>query len=264
MSINLMKTYRNNSKRRATRREWKLRLNIARKILNKTRAKLNQEDAESSAELVGNHIEVFSREDGNLSSQQQSDSSVVDSVLEITNTENAVVEVGDTISETSDVVESSCTNTLSHNDSEDELSDLSTDSNEISLSNCENEKQTVYEPQYLYQGSNVTKHEFSVALLSIAHKHSITNSCVQDVLNLVSQVLPMDKQNFLPQSRHILIRNVISYTDSTSIHKCCGYCTRLLSTKSSCTSPECIKAGLPESSFIEVHIDKQLQRLFSG
>lgn len=201
-----MKSYRSNSKRRATRRQWRLRLNVARKIL-KTRAELNttlqsnqtlplQEDAES----VRNHIEVFSREDENLSSQQDSDSTVVDSVLEITNTENSAVEEGYTISETSEAVESSSIDSLSYNDSKDELSDLSTDANEISLSNCENEIQTLYEPQYLYRSSSVTKHEFSVALLSIAHKHSITNSCVQDVLNLVSQVLPIDKQNFLPQS----------------------------------------------------------------
>lgn len=124
-----------------------------------------------------------------VSTQQKSDSSIVDSVLETSNAENAAVEQEETISETSEVAESSCMDTLSHNDSEDELSDLTTDSNEISSSNCENEKHTVYEPQYLYQGSSITKHEFSVALLSIAHKHSITNSCVQDVLNLVSQVI---------------------------------------------------------------------------
>ena len=118
--------------------------------------------------------------------------------------------------------------------------------------------------QCLYSGSSITNHDFSVALLSISHKHSLTNSSIVDVLNLFSQALPAGLPNQLPKSHHMLMKNFVNYNESIIVHRCCGYCSRLLSSNSSCEIPECRMAHAAESSFIQVLISKQLQTLFSG
>lgn len=114
----------------------------------------------------------------------------------------------------------------------------------------------------LFSGSSVTKEELSVALLSLFHKHSMTYMCVTEVLKLFSQVLP--STNLLPRTLHMLMSKFVHYDSDTATHHCCGYCTQPLSPGSQCSRLECRSADIGESSFIEVYLDKQLLRLFSG
>lgn len=74
-------------------------------------------------------------------------------------------------------------------DQSDEACDTdngSTDS--VPYSDTPDEEQSINatnsEVQSLYSGSNITNQDFSVALLSLSHKHSLMNSCVVDILNL--------------------------------------------------------------------------------
>ena len=116
----------------------------------------------------------------------------------------------------------------------------------------------------LYTGSHVTSHECCVALLSMLLKHSLTNSSIKDMLNLLSQILPPDSN--LPTSHHLLLKQYVNFQDQTTIHKCCGYCTRLLPgvDNPKCSNIDCQSPSTSLSSFIEISLDKQLTTLFSG
>ena len=101
-----------------------------------------------------------------------------------------------------------------------------------------------------------------MALLSIAHKHSLTNACVTDVLTLLNYAFP--SPNGLPKSHTALLRDFVNYESTVAVHECCGYCTRQLESGSRCIVAECQMAKVSNASFIEVKLDRQLQKLFSG
>lgn len=103
-------------------------------------------------------------------------------------------------------------------------------------------------------------HAFSIGLLSIMDKHSLSYACVTDILKLFSVSLP----DFASSSLHMLLKKYVQPMDSLQIHHCCGVCMKLLESGTSCTMPECMAKGLPTSSFVEVKIDYQLKLLFSG
>lgn len=103
-------------------------------------------------------------------------------------------------------------------------------------------------------------HQFSIALLSIMDKHSLSYSSVNDLIKLFSFSQP----NFLSSSLHLLLKKFANFEDNTRLHHCCGFCTKLLKGNLSCIMPECQAQQLPVSSFIEVRLDRQLQVLFSG
>lgn len=114
----------------------------------------------------------------------------------------------------------------------------------------------------LYTGANISQHEFTIAFLSMFHQHRLTYSCGSDFLSFVNQVLP--SPNLVIESPLSLIEQLVKYNDVTTTHRCCGYCAQRLFDVSTCTRTECKSASLPDSSFIEVHLDKQLQVFFSG
>ena len=151
----------------------------------------------------------------------------------------------------------------SDNDSDDNISTVSSNSTSgSSVCCCNHEETNLTCTSKLYRNSNISQHEFTVAFLSMFHQHSLTYSCGSDVLRFLNQVLP--SPNLVLQSPFSLIEQLIKYNDATTTHRCCGYCAQLLHDKSTCTRNECRSASLPDSSFIEVHLDKQLQKYFSG
>lgn len=114
----------------------------------------------------------------------------------------------------------------------------------------------------LYAGANISQDKFSIAFLSMFYQHGLTYSCGTDFLSFVKRVLP--SPNLVIQSPHSVIEQLIKYNDATTTHRCCGYCAQPLVDVSTCVKTECVSASLPDSSFIEVHLDKQLQVYFSG
>ena len=103
-------------------------------------------------------------------------------------------------------------------------------------------------------------HQFSIALLSVMDKHSLSYSCVSDLLKLFTATVP----NFSLCSIHMLFNKFTNFKESTKVHHCCGYCGKLLVSNTKCTGSECLAKGLPDSSFIEVRLDHQLKVLFTG
>lgn len=103
-------------------------------------------------------------------------------------------------------------------------------------------------------------HQFSVALLSVMDKHSLSYSCVADLLKLFTITVP----NFSLGSVHTLFNKFTNFKESTRLHHCCGFCGKLLMSDTKCTRSECLAKGLPDSSFIEVRLDHQLKVLFTG
>ena len=94
-------------------------------------------------------------------------------------------------------------------------------------------------------------HQFSVALLSIMDKHSLSYSCVANLLKLFKVTVP----NFSLCSVHTLLNKFTNFKESTGIHHCCGFCAKLLRSDTKCTKSDCLAKGLPDSSFIEVRLD---------
>ena len=154
-----------------------------------------------------------------------------------------------------------------HNSSNEELSvanEYSSSDNESTDDDSEQKgrcKTAV--SKLLYQGANVSKHEFAVTFLSLVYYHKLTYSCAADVLKFLSQVLPIP--NSVSQTYLALVKQLVNYNSNTITHRCCGYCTQpLLSNQSACEKPECIAAALPDSTVVELSLDKQLAKLMSG
>ena len=111
---------------------------------------------------------------------------------------------------------------------------------------------------------NYNKSRFHISPILTSHKHSLTNSCVLDILNLFSQALLTSLPNHLSKSYHVLTKEFCDYSGSITLHRNYGYCSRLIPSNSFCEIPECQMENVGESAFIQVIIDKQLQTLFSG
>ena len=145
-------------------------------------------------------------------------------------------------------------------------SDLSDDSDCSILSDTDSNEESrppgiIENRTLLYSGSQMSTEEFYVVVLSMFLKHSLTYSSVSDILNLFSHTIP--SPNSVPRTQYQLFKKFIDYEAETVTHHCCGYCTELL-TSSSCLKSECREANLPDASFVELRLDKQLQRQFSG
>ena len=97
--------------------------------------------------------------------------------------------------------------------SNDEFGDGSDTLSVISNDNYSSgkESEVFSEKQGLFSGSNV----YSIALLSIMNKHSLTYAAADDILKLFAFCLP--SPNYIPQSRHLLVKN------DTILQRCCGY-----------------------------------------
>ena len=113
----------------------------------------------------------------------------------------------------------------------------------------------------LFPGAQFSNHEFSVALLSIFQKHSLTYSAVEDLLKLFHCVLPIPSA--LPTSQHMLLKEFVSYDTNTILHRCCGSCCQLLPS-GKCSRRECQASSIKEATFVEVMIDAQLKKRFLG
>jgi hypothetical protein len=146
--------------------------------------------------------------------------------------------------------------------SDDSTSDTSSDTSDTFSDRLSELEIEMEELQNLFPGSKISSHDCAIALLSIAHKHSLTYSAVTDILKLLSVSLP--SPSFLPASHHGLFKSYVNYKEETVVHRCCGYCTNLLSQSSSCTVGECQDANIPDASFVEIRLDHQLRTLFSG
>ena len=116
--------------------------------------------------------------------------------------------------------------------------------------------------QALFSSSELSGKHFSIALLSMMLKHSLTYSCMTDLLKLLSYSFPFP--NAVPPTLYMLMNNLINYKECIILHYCCTHCTRPLAIDSSCQQDECKSAGSLKSSFIEVRLDLQLQNLYSG
>ena len=114
----------------------------------------------------------------------------------------------------------------------------------------------------LYNQAKMSQYEFLISFMSIFNQHCLTYSCADDLLKLFGQVLPLP--NFVPQTSRTLIEKLVNYDASTLTHRCCGYCTMPLLDKSTCSQAECKSVSAPDSTFVEVRLDKQIQKLFSG
>ena len=73
-----------------------------------------------------------------------------------------------------------------------------------------------------------------VGLLSLVQKHSLTNSCVTDLLKLFAI-----KSGTLPSSVYRVNSKFIDYKDYVKIYQCCGHCTQLLPSGKQCSILEC-------------------------
>ena len=116
--------------------------------------------------------------------------------------------------------------------------------------------------ELLCSQATMSQHEFLISFLSIFNQHCLTYSCAADFLKLFSQVLPVP--NSVPQTPQTLLKKFVNYEASTIMHQCCGYCTMPLIDGKSCPQTECKSMSAANSAFVEVRLDKQIQKLFSG
>ena len=145
-------------------------------------------------------------------------------------------------------------------DSVSDVDSLTSDAECDSVSDIEPES---YEANRtpIYNGSTVSRQEFSVALLSLFQKHNLTYDALSDTLKLFKHILPAPTT--LPSTYHTLMKEFVCYDDHTVLHRCCACCTQLLSADDDgCSKEECRDFG--EATFLEICLDKQLKERFMG
>ena len=114
----------------------------------------------------------------------------------------------------------------------------------------------------LFPGATVTEHQFNVAMASTALRHNLTYACQTDILQLIASILP--SPNHATASSRSLTRKFIHYEQQSLLHRCCGACMGLLEEETRCSNPQCADLRIPDVLFVEVPIDKQLQKRFRG
>lgn len=135
------------------------------------------------------------------------------------------------------------------------------DQDSIALENVQPQSDSPQPYTSLFSGANISCEEFSTILLSISHKHGMSYSSITDILKLLSHSLP--SPNMLPQTNFLLLNGAVDYKSSTTVHRCCGYCTKIL-VDSTCSRSECKLAKTSDCTFVQVSLKAQLQTLFSG
>ena len=114
----------------------------------------------------------------------------------------------------------------------------------------------------LFEGSQVAEEEAVVALLSLVSRHRLTYSCLEDILQLVSSLLPMP--NGLVISLHKLIGRFVNFSTETIMHKFCGNCSAAQHHGSKCTKSACLSVRQTDATFIEIPLKKQIQEKMQG
>ena len=114
----------------------------------------------------------------------------------------------------------------------------------------------------LYEGSQITAGEAIIALLSLASKHKLTYTCINDVLRLMSLLLPMP--NGLTISVHQLLGKFVNFKKETIVHKFCGNCSVPLQDGIKCTKVACSSVRQLDTTFIEIHLDNQIKEKMEG
>ena len=158
-------------------------------------------------------------------------------------------------------------NLFSSSDSEDNTTNVSSGASESEI-DTETDMCSVSSDASFHSEDDTTvsqtspHHAYFVALLSLATKHKTTDLCTAEVLKLFSAMVPCE--NPFPTTFYLLIRRFLQLEKEITVHHCCGCCTKLLDNNQHCESVVCKMSGIPNSSFIEVRLDRQLQTLFSG
>lgn len=72
----------------------------------------------------------------------------------------------------------------------------------------------------LYPGSNVSRAQAFLAVMSFIIRHSLTNTCVEDLLELIDLICP----NTLPKTRYLLYKNIKLGSEHCKAHLFCEHC----------------------------------------
>lgn len=115
----------------------------------------------------------------------------------------------------------------------------------------------------LFEGSQVAEQEAIVALLSLAGRHRLTYTCIEDMLQLVSSLLPVPNGFNISLPR--LLGRFVNFSAETIVRKFCGNCsTPLLEGEIKCAKPKCLAIRQHDAAFIEIPLQKQIAEKMHG
>ena len=250
------------------RQKRRILKDIARRMVNSevkhqklTLADCNSDSADSSAESeldgtsfsgavelsVGVDLEDVRTNCGCISeiSTENCNLDITDSVPQVTQNISKAVSATDLECTTvSSMHNSDCDGAISDSSLEDTLDNWTDDDSilsdkdqdSIGLENVQPQSDSQQPYTSLFSGANISCKEFSTMLLSISQKHGMSYSSITDILKLLSHSLP--SPNMLPQTNFLLLNGAVDYKSSTTVHRCCGYCTKIL-VDSTCSRNEC-------------------------
>ena len=122
------------------------------------------------------------------------------------------------------------------------------------------------QPHPLYPGAQIGESMGALLLKSVAAKHNLTRSAVEDILQLMCACMPEEKVPVSYTSIHRVMKHLPNAASGNYIvHRLCGTCGELLDAGTeSCGDIGCIEDNKPTISFFELPVDSQLQLLFKG
>ena len=116
----------------------------------------------------------------------------------------------------------------------------------------------------LYPDSLIDTSDFQVLLMSAFQQHNLTYSCQDDLLKILSVVLPSPAK--VPSSSYVLRNKFVKFNDQCSVHYFCSGCLcSLPSSTAQCVTAGCIDSPhQPVSQYIHLSLSTQLQEHFQG
>ena len=143
------------------------------------------------------------------------------------------------------------------NDSSDDLSDVSDAEKGESMLSLSLLPRALELERALYQGSPVAADEFIVGLMLLCQRHNLTYSCQNDILRLMSMMHP--SPNRVPRSSHLLLKHFVNLKEECSIQHFCGTCL----SPTPCANSSC-SLSEPNAVFIQVPLVQQLKERMQG
>ena len=113
----------------------------------------------------------------------------------------------------------------------------------------------------LFPNSVFTEYQFNVSMASVAQRHNMSYSCMTDVLRLISLYLP--SPNSAPQSAKTLLSQFVD-TKRLPVSQMLWCLYAIAKSMETCDQDTCKTEDVPNSKFVEVPLDRQLQQRFKG
>lgn len=124
-------------------------------------------------------------------------------------------------------------------------------------------------PALLYPGAEISEEMGTLLTMSLAAKHKLTYSALEDILRVICMHLPAGTVPTPYKSLYRLLKAVGNHSSlgsSKIVHRLCGKCHAYIQDKQACQNAGCgnVDISVPDDLFVELPVDIQIKEFFEG